>query len=206
MMYRTIALAAALGLALGAGCSAKAGSGGTVSESTSSSANAGGTADCPAALNFTEKSIDGKDVNLCSYKGDVVLIVNVASKCGFTPQYKGLEELNKKYSGRGLKILGFPSNDFGGQEPGSESEIKQFCSTTYGVSFDMFSKVTVKGDAKNDLYKYLTAGGGDQKLAGEVKWNFQKYLIDRSGNLVAVFPSNVEPTSAELTAAIEKLL
>jgi glutathione peroxidase len=206
MMYRTITLAAVLGLALGAGCAAKAGSGGTVSEATSSTANAGGTSDCPTALNFTEKTIDGKDVNLCSYKGDVVLIVNVASKCGFTPQYKGLEELNKKYRERGLKILGFPSNDFGGQEPGSESEIKQFCSATYGVSFDMFSKVTVKGDAKNDLYKYLTAGGGDSTLAGEVKWNFQKYLIDRNGKLVAVFPSNVEPTSPELTAAIEKLL
>ena len=206
MMYRTIALAAALGLALGVGCSAKAESGGAVSESTSSTANAGGTAGCPAALDFTEKSIDGKDVNLCSYKGDVVLIVNVASKCGFTPQYKGLEELNKKYRERGLRILGFPSNDFGGQEPGSESEIKQFCSSTFGVSFDMFSKVTVKGDSKVDLYRYLTAGGGNPAIAGDVKWNFQKYLIDRNGNLVAVFPSNVEPTSPELTGAIEKLL
>ncbi len=171
-----------------------------------SESNTGSTGACPAALNFTEKDIDGKDVNLCQYKGDVVLIVNVASKCGFTPQYKGLEELNKKYRDKGLRILGFPSNDFGGQEPGSESEIKQFCSATYGVSFDMFSKIDVKGDQKNDLYQFLTAGGGNDALKGEVKWNFQKYLIDRNGNLVAVFPSNIEPLSPELTGAVEKLL
>jgi len=201
MSTRHFAVAATLGVVLWTGCATAATNGGTMSSEPNSA-----TADCPAALNFTEKSIDGADVSLCRYKGDVVLIVNVASKCGFTPQYKGLEALNQKYKDKGLKILGFPSNDFGGQEPGSEAEIKQFCSLTYGVSFDMFSKVTVKGDAKNDLYAYLTAGGGNSALAGDVKWNFQKYLIDRNGKLVAVFPSNVEPTSAELTSAIEKLL
>lgn len=202
MTKRHGALVAALGLVLWTGCATAS----TNGRSMSTESNASTTADCPAALNFTEKDIDGKDVSLCSYKGDVVLVVNVASKCGFTPQYKGLEELNAKYKDKGLKILGFPSNDFGGQEPGSESDIKQFCSLTYGVTFPMFSKVTVKGDGKNDLYKYLTSGGGDSALAGEVKWNFQKYLIDRNGKLVAVFPSNVEPMSGELTGAIEKLL
>ena len=129
------------------------------------------------------RRLDGSERDLTEFRGQVLLIVNVASRCGFTPQYKGLEELNKKYRARGLKILGFPANDFGAQEPGSDAEIKQFCSTNYGVTFDMFSKITVKGDAKNDLYRYLTAGGGNPSLAGEVKWNFQKYLIDRKGNL-----------------------
>ena len=205
MRNRYYAIAAALGMVLWTGCAAMAGDGRSMSTQPNTTDSAA-TSDCPAALNFNEKTIDGKDVSLCSYKGDVVLIVNVASKCGYTPQYKGLEELNKKYRDRGLRILGFPSNDFGGQEPGSESEIKQFCSVNYGVTFDMFSKITVKGDEKNDLYKYLTAGGGNSALAGDVKWNFQKYLIDRNGNLVAVFPSKVEPMSEELTGAIEKLL
>jgi len=204
MRHRHFTAAVALGVVLWTGCAAMAGDGRSMS--TEPNATDSAAADCPPALNFNEKTIDGKDVSLCSYKGDVVLIVNVASKCGYTPQYKGLEELNKKYRDRGLRILGFPSNDFGGQEPGSESEIKQFCSLNYGVTFDLFSKVTVKGDAKTDLYKYLTAGGGNSALAGEVKWNFQKYLIDRNGNLVAVYPSKVEPMSEELTGAIEKLL
>ena len=204
MRHRHLTAAVALGVVLWTGCAAMAGDGRSMS--TEPNATNPAAADCPPALNFNEKTIDGKDVSLCSYKGDVVLIVNVASKCGFTPQYKGLEELNKKYRDRGLRILGFPSNDFGGQEPGSESEIKQFCSLNYGVTFDLFSKVTVKGDAKTDLYKFLTAGGGNSALAGEVKWNFQKYLIDRNGNLVAVYPSKVEPMSEELTGAIEKLL
>jgi glutathione peroxidase len=162
--------------------------------------------DCPAALNFVVKSIDGKEVNLCGYKGNVLLIVNTASECGYTPQYKGLEELNQKYRSKGLRILGFPSNDFGGQEPGSEGEIKQFCERNYKVTFDLFSKVTVKGANKVALYKYLTSGGGEQKLSGEVSWNFNKYLIDRDGKLVGRYSSNVEPTSQELTSEIEKLL
>jgi glutathione peroxidase len=196
-------MAVAAGLLVWSGCAAEAGSG---RSPMSTEPNAEAASSCPAALNFTEKSIDGKDVNLCDYKGNVVLIVNVASKCGYTPQYKGLEELNKKYRDKGLRILGFPANDFGAQEPGSDSEIKQFCSLNYGVTFDMFSKITVKGDGMNPLYKYLTAGGGDPAIAGPVKWNFQKYLIGRDGKLVAVFPSGVEPMSSELTSAIEKLL
>jgi glutathione peroxidase len=203
MHRRMFVLTTVAGIALGLGCFASAGGKEPMSiEPTEDRAAAA----CPAALDFKAKSIDGKEVNLCDYKGDVVLIVNVASKCGYTPQYKGLEELNKKYRDKGLRILGFPANDFGGQEPGSEAEIKQFCSTTYGVTFDMFSKVSVTGDAKTDLYKYLTSGGGDPKLAGEVKWNFHKYLIDRDGKLVAVFPSKVEPLSPELTSAIEGAL
>ena len=204
MRYRALAFAVAAGMLVWSACAAEAGSGRT-SVATESNAPAA-TGACPAALDFTERSIDGKDVSLCSYKGNVVLIVNVASKCGYTPQYKGLEELNKTYRDKGLRILGFPANDFGAQEPGSDSEIKQFCTLNYGVTFDMFSKITVKGDGMNPLYKYLTAGGGNAELAGPVKWNFQKYLVDRNGNLVAVFPSGVEPMSAELTGAIEKLL
>jgi len=165
-----------------------------------------GTPACPAALDYRVKSIDGKDVDLCSYKGNVVLVVNVASKCGYTPQYKGLEALYEKYKDRGFQILGFPANDFGAQEPGSDADIKQFCSTNYGVTFPMFSKITVVGDERHPLYKYLTSGGGDEKLAGDVKWNFQKYLIDRDGKLVAVFPSKVAPEAPELVSAVESAL
>jgi glutathione peroxidase len=196
--YLSFALVAAL--AFGAGCAAMAENGETMSTDTQR------TAGCPATLDFTVKTIDGVEKSLCDYKGNVVLIVNVASKCGYTPQYEGLEALNKKYRDRGLRILGFPSNDFGSQEPGTEEDIKKFCTTNYGVTFDMFSKVAVKGDAKAPLYAHLTSGGGNAALAGDVKWNFQKYLVDRNGNLVAVYPSKVEPTSEELTAAIEKLL
>lgn len=164
------------------------------------------TPGCPPALNFTMKSIDGKDVNLCEYQGKVLLVVNVASRCGYTPQYKGLEALNQKYREKGLCVLGFPSNDFGAQEPGTEAEIKEFCTSNYGVTFDMFSKITVKGPNQHPFYRYLTSGGGDAKLAGEVQWNFQKYLIGRDGRLRAVFPSSVDPLSAELTQAIEAAL
>jgi glutathione peroxidase len=198
------ACAVALGAVFVTGCAAVAGDGKSMStEPTGLNSTTGG---CPPSLNFTEKTIDGEAVSLCKYKGNVVLVVNVASKCGYTPQYDGLEALNKKYRDRGLRILGFPSNDFGAQEPGSESDIKEFCRVNYGVTFDLFSKIAVKGEAKDPLYAYLTAGAGKPALAGEVKWNFQKYLLDRDGNLVGVFPSKVEPMSEELTAAIEKLL
>lgn len=162
--------------------------------------------DCPGALNYTVKSIEGKDVSLCSYKGKVVLIVNTASQCGFTPQYKGLEELYQKYRDRGLRILAFPSNDYGQQEPGTNTEIKQFCEMNYHTTFDLFSKVTVKGDGKAPLFTYLTSGGGNSKLAGEIQWNFSKFLIGPDGKLVARFGSSVTPTSTELTTAIEGLL
>ena len=162
------------------------------------------TAQVPAALNFTLNSLDGKPVNLASrYTGNVVLIVNVASQCGFTPQYEGLQELHKRYAGRGLRILGFPSNDFGGQEPGSSAEIAEFCKKNYGVEFDMFSKVTVLGANKTPLYRQLTSTA---KFSGEVAWNFEKFLIGRDGQVIGRYKSAVEPLSAEMTKAIEAAL
>ena len=157
----------------------------------------------PAVLNFKMKSLTGKEVDLSKYQGKVVLIVNVASKCGFTPQYKGLQELHKKYAAQGLAILGFPANDFGQQEPGSEEEIGTFCQRNYGVEFDMFSKISVKGPQQADLYRYLTSEETNPKFAGEVKWNFEKFLIGRDGQVVARYRSKVDPTSDEIVKAIE---
>ncbi len=157
----------------------------------------------PAALNFTMKSIDGKPIDLSKYQGRVVLMVNVASQCGFTPQYAGLEELHKKYAASGLSILGFPSNDFGAQEPGSDPEIAQFCKQNYGVEFDMFSKIVVKGPGQAPLYKYLTA---HPKFSGQLDWNFEKFLIGRNGDVIARFKSEVEPASKQMVSAIENAL
>ena len=159
----------------------------------------------PAAgvLGFTMKTIDGADVPLSKYRGKVLLIVNVASQCGFTPQYKDLEALYLKYKDEGFMILGFPANNFGAQEPGTDQEIKSFCSTTYGVTFDMFSKISVKGDDQHPLYKLITS---DSTYGGDVKWNFQKYLVDRNGRLAGKYLSRVTPLSDELTSAIEKAL
>jgi len=150
---------------------------------------------------FTIKNIDGQATSLSNYKGKVVLIVNVASQCGYTPQYKGLETLYQAYKDKGFMILGFPSNDFGAQEPGSESQIKEFCSLKYGVTFDMFSKVKVKGGEKVDIYKYLTETTGS-----EVQWNFNKFLVDREGNVVKYYSSSISPESPEFIKDIEKLL
>jgi len=155
------------------------------------------------ALNFTMDSLDGKPVNLSKYQGNVVLMVNVASECGYTPQYEGLQALHQKYTSRGLRILGFPSNDFGAQEPGSNAEIAQFCKKNYGVEFDMFSKITVLGAGKAPLYKTLTS---TPKFSGEVDWNFEKFLIGRDGQVIGRYKSPVEPLSAELTKAIEAAL
>src|SRR5213080_100997 len=157
----------------------------------------------PAALNFTMKSIDGKPVDLSRYQGRVVLMVNVASQCGYTPQYAGLEELHKKYAANGLSILGFPSNDFGAQEPGSDAEIAQFCKQNYGVEFDMFSKIVVRGPGQAPLYKYLTT---HPKFSGQVDWNFEKFLIARNGDVIARFKSEVEPASKQMVSAIENAL
>ena len=162
-----------------------------------------GSTKVPAALNFTMNSIDGKAVELSRYQGQVVLMVNVASQCGFTPQYAGLEELHKKYAGKGLRILGFPSNDFGEQEPGSNSEIAQFCKQNYGVEFDMFSKIVVKGPGQAPLYKYLT---GYPKSPGPIDWNFEKFLVGRNGEVIGRFKSDVEPDSKQLVGAIEAAL
>jgi glutathione peroxidase len=152
------------------------------------------------------KNIDGKDFPLSAYKGKVLLVVNVASRCGNTPQYADLEALYSRFKDRGFTILGFPANNFGGQEPGSNSEIKEFCSTTYGVTFDMFSKISVKGDDQHPLYAYLTSGESNPKTKGEVTWNFQKYLISRSGEVIDVFAPKVKPLSKTLVEAIEAAL
>jgi glutathione peroxidase len=150
------------------------------------------------------KDIDGKDTSLNAYDGKVRLIVNVASKCGFTPQYEGLEALYRKYKGQGLVVLGFPCNDFGSQEPGTEAEIKTFCSSKYDVTFPMFSKLHVKGSEQHPLYAALT--GPDSAAPGPVKWTFGKFLIGKDGKLIARYDSNVAPGDAKLTEAIEKAL
>lgn len=149
------------------------------------------------------KDIDGKKVNLAEkYDGKVVLIVNVASKCGYTPQYKDLEELNKKYAEKGLAILGFPCNDFGGQEPGTEAEIKKFCTENFGVEFDMFSKIKVKGDEKEPLYEDLTSKEVNGDFGGEIPWNFNKFLFNRKGKVIARFSHKDKPTDEKMVNAI----
>ena len=155
---------------------------------------------------FTMKNIDGKNVPLAQYKGKVLLIVNVASRCGYTPQYKGLEALYRKYKDGGFVILGFPANNFGSQEPGSDADIKAFCETTYAVTFDMFSKISVKGNDQHPLYRVLTSPGTNPTSSGDVKWNFQKYLVGRDGAVIGTFPSRAEPLSREVTSAVEHAL
>jgi glutathione peroxidase len=155
-------------------------------------------------LGFTMKSIDGKEVSLADkYKGKVVLFVNVASKCGLTPQYKDLEALHEKYAAKGLCIVGVPANEFGKQEPGSDKEISEFCSTKYGVKFDMMSKVVVKGDGICPLYTFLTSKDTDPSFAGEIKWNFTKFLVSKKGEVVGRFEPRVKPTADEVVKAIE---
>ena len=149
------------------------------------------------------KKIDGSAVDLSKYKGKVVLIVNVASRCGYTPQYAGLQKLYDAYKDKGLVVLGFPANEFGAQEPGSDAEIASFCSSKYGVTFDMFSKIVVKGPNKAPLYKALTEGATPP---GEVSWNFEKFLIGRDGTIVGRYKSAVAPDDAKLTGAIEVAL
>jgi glutathione peroxidase len=149
---------------------------------------------------FTLNSIDGKPAPLAEYRGKVVLLVNVASRCGYTPQYSGLEALYRKYKDRGLVVLGFPANNFGGQEPGTNEEIKTFCKTKYDVTFPMYAKVSVKGSDQAPLYRFLTEKGG------EVKWNFTKFLVGKDGTLIRKFDSGEKPDSPELNSAIEKAL
>lgn len=153
---------------------------------------------------FNVKTIDGKEVSLSKYKGKVVLIVNVASECGLTYQYEGLEKLYQKYKKKGFVILGFPSNQFANQEPGSNEEIKAFCHTKYNVHFDMFSKIEVNGDGADPLYKYLKKQKGGFLWFDSIKWNFTKFLIDRDGKVVNRFSPATNPFKLE--ADIEKLL
>jgi glutathione peroxidase len=155
---------------------------------------------------FTVADINGNDVNLADYKGKVLLIVNTASKCGFTPQYEGLQKLYTEYKDRGFEILAFPSNDFMGQEPGTNEQIKKFCQLNYHVSFPLFSKISVKGKDIHPLYKYLTEKTTNPRFAGIITWNFNKFLIDRKGNIVNRFDSKIKPQSPELVKAVEKAL
>lgn len=155
--------------------------------------------------NFTVDNIDGESVSLSKYKGNVILIVNVASKCGYTPQYEGLQSLYESYKDQGLVILGFPANNFKGQEPGTNEEIKQFCTLEYGVEFPMFSKVSVKGEDQAELFRYLTQQSNPD-FTGDINWNFEKFLIDKEGNLKRRFRSGVKPLSDELKEAVEKEL
>ena len=162
-----------------------------------------GDAKVPAALNFTMNDINGKPVELSQYQGKVVLLVNVASKCGYTPQYRGLEKLYEKYAKDGLVVIGVPANEFGRQEPGTDVEINEFCTSTYHVTFPMMSKAVVKGQGICPLYKFLTSKETDAKFAGDIGWNFEKFLISRSGEVVGRFRSRVTPESEELVKAIE---
>ena len=150
---------------------------------------------------LSAKDIDGNEAPLKQYQGKVALVVNVASACGYTPQYTGLQKLHETYKDKGLAVLGFPSNEFGGQEPGSENEIKEFCSTKFHVTFPMYSKVSVKsGDAQSPVYKFLT------QSQPAPRWNFSKYLVGKDGQVIAAYPSNVAPESDELKQAIEAAL
>ncbi|MGA7381849.1 MAG: glutathione peroxidase [Terriglobales bacterium] len=154
---------------------------------------------------FTLPNIDGKPMPLTDFKGKVILMVNVASQCGYTPQYTALEAIYEKYKAQGFVIVGFPANNFGAQEPGTNQEIKTFCTRKYSVTFPMYSKVSVKGDDQTPLYQYLTKDT-PAPIAGDIKWNFTKFLVDRKGNVVQRFESKVTPDSPEVTSAIEQLL
>ena len=162
--------------------------------------------DHECALNFKMKTIDGKTVDLEDYEGKVVLIVNTASQCGLTPHYKGLQGLYEKYKDKGFVVLGFPCNQFGSQEPGSDAEIAKFCSTKYSVTFPMFSKIDVNGEKAAPIYKHLTESDAKPAGKGPIGWNFEKFVIDREGQVAHRFSPRTKPESAELTKAIEAQL
>lgn len=155
-------------------------------------------------MSFTMDRLDGQPQQLEEYRGKVVLIVNVASKCGYTPQYADLQAVYEKYKDRGLVVLGFPANNFGNQEPGTNFQIHEFCTENYGVTFPMFSKISVMGDDQHPLYKKLTTA--PEPIGGPVRWNFQKYLVDRAGRVVEMIPTATKPTDEKITARIEALL
>jgi len=155
---------------------------------------------------FMVNDIDGKEVSLEKYRGKVLLIVNVASKCGYTPQYEGLQKIYTDYREKGFVVLGFPANNFKGQEPGSNQEIKEFCQTTYGVEFPMFEKISVKGEDMHPLYQFLTSEEGSGEYAGEITWNFNKFLIGPSGEVINRFSTRDEPAGETVTAAIKAAL
>lgn len=173
---------------------------------TASATHAADSKQPSGALDFEVSTIEGETVDLEKYKGKVVLIVNVASKCGLTPQYEGLQAMYEKYQDKGFVVLGFPCNQFKGQEPGSDAEIKQFCTTKYDVSFPLFSKLEVNGEDAAPLYKYLTAQNTEPVGSGEISWNFEKFLIGRDGKVAARFSPRTKPEAPELVKAIESEL
>jgi glutathione peroxidase len=155
---------------------------------------------------FSAKTIDGEERKLSDFRGKALLVVNVASRCGLTPHYAGLQRLYESYAARGLEVLGFPCNQFGAQEPGTEEQVKEFCTRNYGVTFPMFSKIEVNGAGRHPLYGWLASEQAAPEGAGDVKWNFTKFLVDRSGKLAARFGPRTEPEAPELVAAVEKAL
>lgn len=168
--------------------------------------SAGGIKEESTIYDFTLKTIDGEDRSLSVYRGTVTLVVNVASQCGYTGQYAGLESLYRTYKDRGFAILGFPANNFGGQEPGTNTEIRDFCTSRFDVTFDMFAKISVAGRDTHPLYRYLTSRQGKPGFTGEIRWNFTKILIDREGHVVGRFEPRIDPLSEEITAAVERAL
>jgi glutathione peroxidase len=160
----------------------------------------------PSIYEIPVQTIDGKETTLAEHRGKVLLIVNVASKCGFTGQYAGLQKLYERFKEKGLVVLGFPANDFLRQEPGTNDEIKQFCSLEFGVTFPMFAKITVKGEAMHPLYHFLTEPATNPDSPGAISWNFNKFLIGRDGRVAARFGSRTKPLSKDLVAAVEKAL
>ena len=157
-------------------------------------------------FDYTLNTIDGQPAPLAAYKGKIVLLVNVASRCGFTPQYTALESIYEKYKDRGFVIIGIPANNFGAQEPGTNQEIKTFCQSKYNVTFPMMSKVSVKGEDKTPLYQYLTDKSANPKTGGDIQWNFTKFLVGPQGQIIARFEPKVTPDSPEVTGAIENAL
>jgi glutathione peroxidase len=155
---------------------------------------------------FTVDTIDGEPRSLADYRGKALLVVNVASKCGLTPQYKGLEELHRRYQAKGFSVLGFPCNQFAGQEPGTPEEIKQFCSLNYDVSFPLFAKIDVNGDARSPVYAFLTEHDTKPDAKGDIIWNFAKFLVDGEGKVVARFSPKVTPLADELVSEVERLV
>jgi glutathione peroxidase len=159
-----------------------------------------------SVLDFKMKDIDGKEVELSKYKGNVLLIVNTASQCGYTPQYKDLESIYEKYKDQGFEVLAFPANEFGKQEPGSNEEIKEFCSSKYKVSFPLFSKIVVKGEGIDPLYEFLTSEKTNPKYSGAIPWNFTKFLVNKKGEVIGRFQPKDKPSAEKITSSIDKAL
>ena len=180
---------------------------GVVALTTASLASASAAEKKPTSvLDFKVQDIDGKPVDLSKFKGEVLLVVNTASQCGYTPQYKNLEAVYEKYKSQGFEVLAFPANEFGHQEPGSDAEIKQFCTGKYSVTFPLFSKIVVKGPGMHPLYQFLTSKESDPKFAGDIPWNFAKFLVNRKGEVIARFAPGDKPDSEKVSKAIEAAL